>query len=519
MNDLTYEQLPVNMKARALTGKDGEFKITDELRGMLAYMDDGKLYVSKTHYANPHVRGFQLKLKYIGRPFTVQTVDFSSIEGFYRNTETAQVKEVQTDMQIAAKNLFRAAVERRASDIHIRVNERSISQILFRIHNDLEVIEEHQKGYVDQLVSTIYQSMADVSDPTFKPLERQDARISEREKIPANLDGIRIATSPTVEGILMVLRLLYNDASKDTDLVRLGYQDYQNISIEYMKKRPTGIIVIAGPTGSGKSTTLQRILTSIINETQGRKHIITVEDPPEYPIPGAVQTPVTNVSTEQEVSAAYQKAIKAAMRLDPDIIMISEIRDNPTARLAVQAAMTGHQVWATIHANSALATIDRLLDLGVQMELLSDPTIIAGLVCQRLVKLLCPQCKVPLTEVVENYSERDATRIMRCVDVQNTYVQGQGCPHCNNYGTVGRTVVAETIVTDNTLMQFIRTHNKIGALEYWRNEQKGRSMLSHAISKINAGLIDPFMAEDVVGSLDAFTIEGDYKVTNEDLSA
>lgn len=499
--------------AKVLTIKGGEFQISDEMRGMLAYLEDGRLIVGKSYAFNPHVRGFVSRLKHLGKPVTVHHADLSVIQGYYSDTEK---KESHSDMQRVAKAMFERAVALRASDIHIRVSKRDRTRVFFRVHNDLEFVDEYPHDYGDQLCSTIYQAMADVSDATFEQLSRQDARISEKEKMPINLDGIRIATSPQVDGYVMVLRLLYNDTSNDLDLERLGYATGQVDSVEYMKKRPTGVIIIGGPTGSGKSTTLQRILSAIIASTQGRKHIITVEDPPEYPIPGAVQTPVTNANSEDERSREYQKAIKAAMRLDPDIIMLSEVRDNPTARLVVQAAMTGHQVWTTVHANSALAIIDRMLDLGVQSELLTDPTIIAGLICQRLVKLLCPECKKPLTEHLDNFDEKDVKRIMSVLNLQHVFIQGDGCDHCRHSGTIGRTVVSETIVTDNQLMSFIKSGNRIGAIEYVRREQASMSMLEHAIQKINAGLVDPFQAEDVVGALSAVVIERDHRVSPEE---
>lgn len=495
---------------KVLTAPGGEFAVSDEMRNMFAYLDDGRLLVAKTYSFNPHVRGFMSRLQHLKREFQVHYADLSVIRACYEDSLKA---DEHSDMQRAAAMLFRRAVDGRASDIHIRVSNKSNTRIFFRVHNDLEFVEEHTYQYGDQLCTTIFQAMADVSDSTFEKLSPQDARISDKSKLPIALDGIRIATSPQVGGYIMVLRLLYNDTSDNLDLGSLGYSKEQVAAIEYMKKRPTGVMVIAGPTGSGKSTTLQRVLSAIIKETMGRKHIITVEDPPEYPITGAVQTPVTNAETEEERSREYQRSIKAAMRLDPDIIMLSEVRDNPTARLVIQAAMTGHQVWTTVHANSALAIIDRLRDLGVASELLSDPTVVGGLVCQRLVKLLCPCCKKPLIEHLDRFKQDDVTRMMSVLDIKNVYVLGDGCDHCNGTGTIGRTVVAETIVTDNTLMKYIRSGDRVGAIDYVRREHAVKSMLEHAIEKTNAGLVDPFHAEDVVGALNAGAIERDYRVT------
>lgn len=497
---------------KILTQPDGEFDISDDLRAVLAYLDDGRLFISKTHAFNPHVRAFIGRLDRLNKPYEVLHVDLAMIDAVYTGAYSNKQNVSDSDMQRAAKALFTKAVQDKASDIHIRVSKNHKTRVFFRIHNDLVFTEEHPYDYGEQLCSTIYQAMADVSDATFEPMSRQDARISKNGKIPEGLDGIRIATSPQTDGFLMVLRLLYNDATESTDLELLGFNAPQKDAVTLMKRRPTGIIIIGGPTGSGKSTTLQRVLTSVIRESEGRKHVITVEDPPEYPILNAVQTPVTNAGNEQERSEAYQLAIKAAMRLDPDVIMISEVRDTPTARSAVQAAMTGHQVWTTVHANSAFAIIDRLHDLGVPMELLSDPSIITGLVCQRLLKVLCPKCKKQISEVTDRYLRGDVERIMTIGNISSIYVRGDGCPDCKNSGTIGRTVVAETVTTDHLLMSFIRKGDRIGAIEYWRRDQEGKTMLDHAIAKVNAGLVDPFQAEDIVGPLNMGKIESDFRI-------
>lgn len=190
------------------------------------------------------------------------------------------------------------------------------------------------------------------------------------------------------------------------------------------------------------------------------------------------------------------------MRLDPDIIMIGEIRDRPSARLAVQAAMTGHQVWSTVHANHALAIIDRLIDLEVPQLFVYDPSIVSGLICQRLLKLLCPNCKQPLIKVMNRYPRTEVQRIASVLPLDNVYVRGDGCSECRQSGISGRTAVAELIVTDETLMSLLRKNDCIEAWRYWRHELRGTTLIQNAIDKIAAGRVDPFQAEEVVGLLD-----------------
>lgn len=495
-------------------------KFSKDVKEILCYQEDGRLLISKTHRFRPEVNSIIARLKRLNMPYQCHYVDLSVISKAYESIGTKGASIAKTDMQRAARGLFDKAFGMRASDIHIRVSTLTKTSVHFRVHGDLELVEEHPSDWGVQLCTTIYQSMADVSDATFEQLSRQDARIAARSKIPDGLDGIRIATTPQVDGVVMVLRLLYNDTVESFDLSLLGYLDRQQAAIELMKRRPTGVNIIAGPTGSGKSTTLQRTLGALIKESHGRKHVITVEDPPEYPIPGAVQTPVTNADTEEERSRAFQTAIKACMRLDPDVIMIGEIRDTPSARLAIQASMTGHQVWTTLHANSALAIIDRLTDLGVSIESLTDHTIITGLICQRLVKLLCPHCKVKLIETMERYTESQRRRVAAVVpDIELVYVTGTGCTHCRNSGSIDRTVVAETITTDPRMMSFIRNRDRIGAMNYWKQEQSGKTMLGHAIELVLSGRIDPFAAEDIVGPLNMEEIEADNRIDQHELKA
>jgi general secretion pathway protein E len=475
-------------------------KIADPAIKQYIYCKQGSniVYVSNSHRFNPLVSSFLSAIKRNNPDCTVEYIDLQSIAKMW-NIGPAKVDI--SEMQRYAKTIFEKAVILRASDIHIRCNEKGITGIFMRVHGDIRFIEEQTFEVGSQLCAAIYQAMTDVSDSTFEPLSRQDARIADPNKMPVALDGIRVATTPQIGGFLMVLRLLYNDTVDSLELESLGYTSKQATVVQKMKGRPTGINIIAGPTGSGKSTSLQRILTSIASETQGRKHIITVEDPPEYPIQGAVQTPVTNAGTDEERGRAFQAAIKATMRLDPDIIMIGEIRDTASAQLAVRAAMTGHQVWATLHASSALGIFERLLDLGISIDLLTDPGIVSGLSCQRLLKKLCPNCKVPYFAHREHLDLKLLSRLEKVPDIEKCFFSGGGCSHCGGSGTTGRTVVAETLLTDPGLMKFILGRDRQGALGYWQETLHGMSMAQHAFHKVMEGEVDLIAAEEIVGEI------------------
>ncbi|KVV33385.1 secretion system protein E, partial [Burkholderia ubonensis] len=407
-----------------------------------------------------------------------------------------------TVMQVLAKELIGRACRERASDIHIRVRRFS-TEVYFRIHNELVRVNEHTREHGERLLATLYGAMTTVSDNSYRPNERQDASIGDRDKLPDDLYGVRIATTPTNEGSLMVLRLLYNDAGDASDLAALGFAPEHVAAFRTLRAQPHGMNIISGPTGSGKSTTLQRMLAAQIDESRGSLHVITVEDPIEYPIGGAVQTPVANAPTEEARALAFAAAITNAMRLDPDTIMIGEIRDRASGQTALRASMTGHQVWTTVHANSALAIADRLIDLGLHARMVTDHTVVSGLISQRLVKLLCPHCKLRLVDHPDRIEPGLFARLRLALDsrMHDVCIAGDGCAHCRTVGTIGRTVVAEVILPDARLFECLRDGDKAGALEYWTRTLGGMTLAEHALRKVAAGLVDPRGVERIVGTL------------------
>jgi type II secretory ATPase GspE/PulE/Tfp pilus assembly ATPase PilB-like protein len=482
----------------------GAFAASVEERKMLCLLSDGRLLIAEGQGLNPHVLSYRARLDKMKRPYRAEFVTIEVIGRFYGSAggEMAGRHQEHTMMQVTAKDLLKRACRERASDIHIRVRKNS-AEILFRVHNDLVRTETHPKEYGERLLATLYGAMTSVSDNSYKPTERQDAAISDRDKLPAQLYGVRIATAPTSEGAVMVLRLLYNDAGDNIDLRPLGFSETHAAMLQQLKEQPIGMNIISGPTGSGKSTTLQRILCGELIEAEGKLHVITVEDPVEYPIEGAVQTAVTNANTEEERSRLFSAAISNAMRLDPDTIMIGEMRDRASAQNALRASMTGHQVWTTVHANSAVAIVDRLLDLGLPMSLVADHTVVTGLISQRLVKVLCPHCKKSLAEHQHELPDAVRSRVRHALGERfdSACIVGPGCSHCRQQGTIGRSVIAEVILPDEQFFKYIRAGEKTAAVQYWLTELGGRTILDHAIDKVAAGVLDPRMAEKMVGHL------------------
>ena len=304
-----------------------------------------------------------------------------------------------------------------ASDIHIEPYERH-SSVRFRIDGDLrEVVQPHRALHA-ALISRL-KIMADL-DIAEKRLP-QDGRISLR--LGQRAIDVRVSTLPSAHGERAVLRLLDKSESKLT-LSGLGMEGETLTRLQRLIAQPHGIILVTGPTGSGKTTTLYAALQQLDTHT---RNILTVEDPVEYELPGVGQTQVN-----PRIDLSFAKALRAILRQDPDVIMIGEIRDFETAQIAIQASLTGHLVLATLHTNDASSAVTRLIDMGVEPFLLSSSLL--GVLAQRLLRRLCTHC------------------------------QGQGCDACHHTGYHGRTGIFELLTTDDELRALIHAQASEAAL-------------------------------------------------------
>lgn len=496
-----------------LTAEGGRIPIPPSARKFLAALDNGTLLIAKSEQLSSAVTNAQNVLQRANfRPTTILLVDI----GVVRRVHDTYARRVggnthavdSAQMQRMVLELIRAAANLRCSDIHITVR---------RFEADIRVRSDGVMTKLKDLLATVAQdlcqaafNMADTSDASYKPLEYQGARITSLKtaNLPESVQAVRLQFNPLPDGgRYCVMRLLYAQKvdSKD-DVDRLGYSQHQITQIKRMRRKPSGINVISGPTGSGKSTTLQRSIGAGLYECNFEKNVVTVEDPPEYEISGAAQLPVTNVKTEEERREAFRQAITASLRSDPDIVMIGEIRDGASANLAFQASMTGHQVWASLHANDAFGILDRLHDMGVELYRLSDYTLVTGLIGQRLVRTLCPHCRISFEEGMKRgfLAEEIADSVRRLAGDgldKVHFANPEGCSHCRS-GYSGRSVVAEVILPDQKFMEFVADRRKIEARNYWLAHLKGVTMLEHAMTKVMAGLVDPREVEDKVGLID-----------------
>jgi general secretion pathway protein E len=300
----------------------------------------------------------------------------------------------------------------------------------------------------------------------------QDGRIS--IKVAGKDIDIRASSIPTADGESFVLRLLGKQAVTYSLSHLDFFEDHISILRDIMKK-PNGIFLTTGPTGSGKTTTLYSILNELNNEDT---KVITVEDPVEYELDG-----ISQIQVKSEIDFTFANALRSILRQDPDVIMIGEIRDEETARIAIQSALTGHLVLSTLHTNSALGAISRLLDIGMEMFLLNSS--INAVMAQRLVRKLCPHCKEETELLNETKSGLKIDKLLERYPVEKIEVyEPKGCEECNFTGYKGRLPVAEIIPFDSRLKDEFEANENfsdIGKLGY-------RSLREDGILKYLVGL-------------------------------
>ncbi|SFN08520.1 Type II secretory pathway ATPase GspE/PulE or T4P pilus assembly pathway ATPase PilB [Izhakiella capsodis] len=494
---------------KLITLSDKRFKVPDNLKRICILFSDGDIIVEINNKKNLTLISFLTTCN--KRGFKIKDIFFANMSLIRKIYETNSYSEREriTDeqpMEKSASELLKRACQVRASDIHIEVKEHEAT-IFFRINGDMYKIGEIASGEAHSLLASLYNA-ADNSDATYKLYAFQSARIFNGGRIlmPAELQSLRLQFNPLASGgRYMVARLLYGEKKwlQRTDMSGMGFHESQVRIINDLMMEPEGINLVAGPTGSGKSTTLKIILENMYIEKEQTVNIISIEDPPEYDIEGTTQLSVTNVETEEERGMAYNKAIVAALRSDPDIIMPGEARDASVIKLVFTAAMTGHQVWTSIHANSAIAVISRLRDQGVEEYKLTDQKLLTGIISQRLVKRLCNNCKKNFcTSATNTRFGIKKESILEYLGGYTNHVfinNPDGCKCCNN-GYNGRIVVAETIKTDNKLLRLIYENKIEEAYNYWTNELDALTMYEHGWLKVIEGVIDPFDARLRIGT-------------------
>jgi general secretion pathway protein E len=355
-------------------------------------------------------------------------------------SETARLKELAQETPVIdfVNSLFAEALARRASDVHVEPFADHFA-VRMRIDGMLVTARTAPRARFDAVCSRIkLLSGMDIGERRLPQDGRQSIRIAGQE-----LD-LRISSLPSVWGESVVLRLL-GRSDRLPELAELGVSDAQAGELLSLVDKPNGVVLVSGPTGSGKTTTIYRLLVHLNN---GVRKIVTVEDPVEFDLPGVVQMQVRS-----DIGLSFAAGLRSILRQDPDVIMIGEIRDQETARIAVQAALTGHLVISTIHTNSALAAAPRLLDLDVEPFLLAD--VLRGLVGQRLVRRLCPHCARPAdADRVAGY-EAMRPALARPAGPA-AWKEPAGCAKCGQSGFLGRLGLYEIVTSSAGLEHDVR---------------------------------------------------------------
>jgi type IV pilus assembly protein PilB len=395
----------------------------------------------------------------------VKSVDkgFSARSASEDKVETAEEPPIVKLVNI----IIMEAVKGRASDIHIEPEEDSL-RVRYRIDGVLREANLIPKKMQSSLTSRIkLLAKMDIAENR-KP---QDGRI--RLKMENHDLDIRVSTFPTINGENVVLRLL-DKSGVLLGLKELGFLKSDLELFHKLIQRPNGIILVTGPTGSGKTTTLYAALTTI---SSMEKNIITIEDPVEYELPLIRQTPVN-----PKAGISFANGLRSILRQDPDIIMVGEIRDQETLGVAVQAALTGHLVFSTLHTNDALSSLVRLMDMGAEPFLISSAVI--GILAQRLVRLVCDKCKekyLPEAKVLNELALQPGADFFR----------GKGCPKCLGSGFSGRLGIFELFLVGEEIKRMIEAKCSSDEIKRKAVESGMKTLRQDGLRKVEQGLTTP----------------------------
>ena len=360
--------------------------------------------------------------------------------------------------------LLLQAVKSGTSDIHIELEEKRLV-VRFRTDGVLTQVLEPKRAIAPTLVSRIkVMGKLDIAEKRVD----QDGRVSLR--VGSHELDVRISTLPTQFGERVVLRLLDRSATS-SGIAHLGMAPEPLARMQGMLGHANGLVLVTGPTGAGKTTTLYAALDKL---NDGSRNIMTVENPIEYALPGIGQTQVN-----QQTDMTFARALRAILRQDPDVIMVGEIRDQETAQISVESAMTGHLVLSTVHTNTAVGAITRMRNLGVEPFLLAP--MVRGLIAQRLVRRLCAACKepVPTTEVEARYTGG-------ALPPGSRHYRAQGCAACSGQGHTGRVAIYEVVAAGPGLENLIQSEaSEAEITAHVRTQSKG--LFEDGLSKVQSG--------------------------------
>ena len=507
---------------KVLTAKGGSQQISPTLYDYLCLTADRKLFVNDAYPNHAQVLNkisyFRQAGLFDGNPIPIAPAE---IRAFY--DKSARKTQESSQLQRDIADLFAKAASQNVSDVMINVRKME-TLIQFKTSGDLQLIHEYTAEHGQAMQKAIFMTMCEQTGKTFQAKTAQEARMKSMY-LPDNISGLRIATQPTDSGTLLVARLLKEVDQNDISLTKSGYAQFQVDLIDDATSNTEGIIVFAGPTGSGKSTTMSGIMALSIKISQGTKHVVTIENPVEYLISApiksrrmvgdklvvkeirswATQIPITGAGSKK-TKEKFGDTVRSLMRLAPDIIMIGEVRDGGSVKAAVDASLTGHFVVTSTHASYAGQILKRLMTVGatgdeqISKDEVCDASVFTCFICQRLVKSLCQHCARPLVDHMNELDPKLIERLNQVYDGDLTGIKiyGDGCPKCS--GLFSRTVLAEIINTDQRYMENY-LQSIYSAETYWLEKLKGIPMKAHGLIKVKNGIVDPRHLEGVLGKI------------------
>ncbi len=535
-----------------LTAEDGPLKVPAESRSLCALFSTGLWLVSASHRHSPLVTSVAQMARrhghYVGAPRYV-TPNIIRQAYLYASRQLSSSRLDDNAVRRRVVDTLQKAVDAGANDIHIEASD-GRTRVEFRVDGALRLWETWTQKEGEQALSSIYSHSVGQSGATANWQEPQAAMLTPTATgpdsllLPKGVVSVRCQWVPLADGgRYLDMRLSYDSAHLFgenfimADVDSLGFSQEQLRVIQSMRAAPGGMRVFAGPVNQGKTTTLRVTLNCRMAETNMQLNCLMVEDPPEGGVLGARQVGVSSSVKDEQREKTFVEIMRCALRLDPDIVMLGEIRDIQTAQFAFRLSLTGRQVYTTTHVYSALAIPQRLRDIGLEPYLVYDHHLLRGMICQRLVRGLCPSCRVPLANAVSELGPHyaDLTRRTRAglalmdaarsggeeglydrlvePDMSQVYVANpDGCSACYK-GRAGRTICAEVIETDQKLMELLLDNRLEDARRYWLSPtgMNGVTMLWHSLEKIRRGEVSPEDAEFEVGVLakerDVFEVE------------
>ena len=462
-----FNVLPLDLKENVLTVAMSDPSDIDTLESLRMFTG----YTCRIRLGNEHDIAEVLERFYGGAESAAKVLDEAGDGNYAEGGEDIEhLRDMASEVPVIrlVNNLISRAVERRASDIHIEPFEKEF-RVRYRIDGILQTVDAPPVSLKAAIISRVkLMAKLNIAERRLP----QDGRI--KLKVLGKEIDLRVSTLPTLYGESVVMRILDKSDSSAFDLRRLGFPQSLLSKIEKLTSMPHGILLVTGPTGSGKSTTLYSAMKRI---NLPDKKIITIEDPVEYQMDG-----INQIHVNAQIGLTFAAGLRHIVRQDPDVIMIGEIRDLETAEIAIRSALTGHLVFSTLHTNDAPSAITRLVDMGVENYLLSSCLI--GVLAQRLVRIICRECRV---EYLEEAERLRALGMELKNGARAVVFRGQGCERCGFTGYESRKGIFELMEPDDDIRKMIVANESSNIIANYARRQGMKTLREDGVEKILEG--------------------------------